>query len=89
VRSSHERFDGAGYPDGLAGTDIPLGSRSVAVCDAFDAMITDRSYRRAIEPVTALHELRDCAGSQFDPVIVEAFCKEWAQAAQRRSAPVS
>jgi diguanylate cyclase (GGDEF)-like protein/putative nucleotidyltransferase with HDIG domain len=88
VRSSHERFDGAGYPDGIAGTEIPLGSRIVAVCDAFDAMITDRSYRRAIEPVAALHELRGCAGSQFDPVIVEAFCEEWTQVARRRSAPV-
>lgn len=88
VRSTHERFDGTGYPDGMAGTDIPLGSRIVAVCDAFDAMITDRSYRRAIDPELALIELRDCAGTQFDPVIVETFCAEWAHVS-RRSAPTT
>jgi two-component system cell cycle response regulator len=78
VRSSHERFDGGGYPDGLAGQDIPLGSRIVAICDAFDAMTTDRAYRAAMTPDAALLELRDCAGSQFDPVVVEAFCAAWA-----------
>jgi diguanylate cyclase (GGDEF)-like protein/putative nucleotidyltransferase with HDIG domain len=74
VRSSHERFDGAGYPDGLAGKDIPLGARIVAVCDAFDAMITERPYSPAKTPEEAERELRACAGSQFDPVVVEAFC---------------
>ena len=78
VRSSHERFDGAGYPDGLAGSAIPLGSRIVAICDAFDAMTTDRAYRGAMAPDVALLELRSCAGSQFDPVVVEAFCAAWA-----------
>jgi two-component system cell cycle response regulator len=74
VRSSHERFDGAGYPDGLVGKDIPLGARIVAVCDAFDAMITERPYSAAKTPEDAERELRDCAGAQFDPVVVEAFC---------------
>jgi two-component system cell cycle response regulator len=78
VRSSHERYDGAGYPDALVGLDIPLGSRIVAICDAFDAMTTDRAYRTAMAPDLALIELRRCAGSQFDPVVVEAFCATWA-----------
>ena len=77
VRSSHERYDGGGYPDGLAGADIPLGSRIVAICDAFDAMTTDRAYRRAMSAEAAMLELRRCAGSQFDPVVVEAFCAAW------------
>ncbi len=74
VRASHERFDGAGYPDGLAGEGIPLGARIVAVCDAFHAMTGGRPYRSAIEPDAALEELRRCAGEQFDPDVVEAFC---------------
>ena len=79
VRSSHERYDGNGYPDGMTGTEIPLGSRIVAICDAFDAMTTDRAYRVAMAPDAALHELRACAGTQFDPVVVEAFCAAWAE----------
>ncbi|MCW2966267.1 MAG: diguanylate cyclase and metal dependent phosphohydrolase [Solirubrobacteraceae bacterium] len=86
VRSSHERFDGGGYPDGLAGADIPLGARIVAICDAFDAMTTDRSYRSALDPQAALHELRNCAGGQFDPVVVEAFGATWAAREARVSA---
>jgi two-component system, cell cycle response regulator len=74
VRASHERFDGGGYPDGLSGRDIPLGARIVAVCDAFDAMITERPYSPAKTPDEAERELRACAGTQFDPVVVEAFC---------------
>jgi HD-GYP domain-containing protein (c-di-GMP phosphodiesterase class II) len=70
VRWSHERYDGAGYPDGLAGADIPLGARVIAVCDAYDAMVSDRSYRPARTPADALAELRRCAGSQFDPEVV-------------------
>jgi diguanylate cyclase (GGDEF)-like protein/putative nucleotidyltransferase with HDIG domain len=85
VRSSHERYDGGGYPDGLAGEDIPLGARIIAVCDAFDAMVTDRSYRRALGHDEALAELRACAGTQFDPVIVEAFCAQLRDAAARRA----
>lgn len=79
VRSSHERFDGHGYPDRLRGTDIPLGARILTICDSFTAMITDRSYRPAIDVTHAIVELRRCAGTQFDPMVVEAFCAEWAQ----------
>ena len=76
VRSSHERLDGTGYPDGLAGDDIPLGARVVAVCDAFDAMTSDRPYRHgACQRRDALAELRRCAGHQFDPVVVAAFTR--------------
>ena len=75
VRSSHENFDGSGYPDGLAGEDIPLGSRIITACDAFDAMTTDRPYRQAIDPVRAIEELRRCAGTQFDPMVVERLCE--------------
>ena len=73
VRSSHERFDGRGYPDGLHGTEIPLGARVIFVCDAFDAMTSQRTYSGAIEPAQALAELRACAGTQFDPTVVAAF----------------
>jgi two-component system, cell cycle response regulator len=75
VRSSHERWDGLGYPDGLAGEDIPLGARIVAVCDAFDAMTSDRPYRAARPEEEALAELRRCSGTQFDPAVVEAFVR--------------
>jgi two-component system, cell cycle response regulator len=74
VRSSHERFDGDGYPDGLSGNQIPQGSRIIAVCDAFDAMTNDRPYRRAVSSVQALLELRRVAGMQFDVPTVNAFC---------------
>jgi two-component system cell cycle response regulator len=73
VRSSHERWDGVGYPDGLRGEEIPLGARIVAVCDAFDAMTTNRPYRLRIGEPAALAELSRCAGTQFDPRVVEAF----------------
>jgi two-component system cell cycle response regulator len=73
VRSSHEAFDGSGYPDGLAGDAIPLGARIIAVCDAFDAMISNRSYSTARTIDGALGELERCAGTQFDPAIVAAF----------------
>jgi HD-GYP domain-containing protein (c-di-GMP phosphodiesterase class II) len=76
VRASHERFDGRGYPDGLAGEEIPLGARIVAVCDAFDAMTSDRPYRSATSADDARRELERCAGSQFDPAVVAAFCAE-------------
>ncbi len=75
VRSSHERWDGGGYPDGLRGDEIPLGARVVAVCDAFDAMTTERPYREPVTDAEALEELRRCAGSQFDPMVVSAFCR--------------
>ena len=75
VRSSHERWDGAGYPDGLCGEEIPLGARVVAACDAFDAMTTNRPYRHRIGEPAALEELRRCAGTQFDPRVVAAFAR--------------
>ncbi len=73
VRSSHERFDGAGYPDRLRGEDIPLGSRIIFVCDAFDAMTSQRSYNEPMTVEAALAELQRCAGTQFDPRVVDAF----------------
>jgi two-component system, cell cycle response regulator len=73
VRASHEAWDGTGYPDALAGAEIPLGARIIAVCDAFDAMIADRPYSPPRTIDEALAELRRCAGSQFDPSIVPVF----------------
>ena len=73
VRASHERYDGGGYPDGLAGEEIPLAARIVSACDAFNAMTTDRSYRKALSLEIAIAELRDNAGTQFDPDVVEAL----------------
>jgi len=78
VRWSHERWDGAGYPDGLAGSQIPIGARIVAVADAFHAMTSARPYSVSVTAAAAVAELRRCAGSQFDPVVVEAFCAAWA-----------
>jgi HD-GYP domain-containing protein (c-di-GMP phosphodiesterase class II) len=75
VRSVHERFDGGGYPDAIAGEQIPLASRIVAVCDAFQAMVSDRPYRTAMSAEGALAELRACAGTQFDPMVVDAFAR--------------
>ena len=74
VRHSHERFDGEGYPDGLAGEEIPLGSRLIHVCDAYEAMTSDRPYKRSMTVEAALSELRRCKDTQFDGTIVEAFC---------------
>ena len=73
VRATHERWDGTGYPDGLAADDIPLAARVVAVCDAFDAMISDRPYAASRSTSDAVIELQHCAGSQFDPAVVDAF----------------
>jgi diguanylate cyclase (GGDEF)-like protein len=75
VRASHENFDGSGYPDGMAGREIPLGARIIAVCDAYDAMTTTRPYRKAMSDDAAMAELRRCAGSQFDPEVVDSFCR--------------
>jgi len=72
VRHTHERHDGAGYPDGLAGDDIPLISRIVAVCDAYDAILSTRPYRTARDQAAALAELRRCSGTQFHPAVVRA-----------------
>ena len=76
VRSHHERWDGGGYPDGLAGEDIPLASRVIAACDTFGAMTTDRPYRAALSVEHALAELRAAAGSQFDAAVVAALVAE-------------
>ena len=73
VRASHERWDGRGYPDRLCGEEIPLGARIVSVCDAYEAMTADRSYRPALAHDMACRELVRCAGRQFDPAVVEAF----------------
>jgi HD-GYP domain-containing protein (c-di-GMP phosphodiesterase class II) len=75
VKGHHERFDGKGYPDRLSGEKIPLIARIIAVADAFDAMTTDRPYRRAKSPEKALNELRDKMGTQFDRKVVEAFIR--------------
>lgn len=72
VRSSHERWDGGGYPDGLAGQAIPLAARIVAVADAYSAMTSDRPYRRALPEDRARGDLRANAGTQFDPAVVDA-----------------
>jgi HD-GYP domain-containing protein (c-di-GMP phosphodiesterase class II) len=72
VRSTHERHDGGGYPDGLAGDEIPLIARIVSVCDSYDAMVTERAYRGARSHAWAIAELRNCAGGQFDSGVVEA-----------------
>src|SRR5205085_1736535 len=72
VRSSHERYDGSGYPDGLAGEQIPLAARIVAVADAYSAMTTRRTYRDALSPDVALAEIGANAGTQFDPVVAAA-----------------
>jgi len=74
VRSSHEHWDGSGYPDRLRADSIPLGARIIAVCDAYDAMVSNRPYRSRMSREVALEELRRCAGSQFDRRVVEAFC---------------
>jgi HD-GYP domain-containing protein (c-di-GMP phosphodiesterase class II) len=73
VRSCHEDWDGTGYPDGLAGEEIPRVARIVRACDAYSAMTTDRSYRKARPVEEAVPELRRCAGTDFDPVVVEAL----------------
>jgi putative nucleotidyltransferase with HDIG domain len=72
VRASHENWDGSGYPDGLAGEDIPLAARIVCAADAFSAMTTDRPYRAARDRAVAVAELRKCSGGQFDPRVAEA-----------------
>ena len=72
IRSSHERWDGNGYPDAIAGDDIPLGSQIVLVCDAYAAMTTERCYKPAMTRADALTELRDNAGTQFAPAVVAA-----------------
>ena len=87
VRSCHERYDGAGYPDGLAGEEIPLIARIVACCDAFNAMTTDRSYRKAMPMGEAVAELRRSSGTQFDPRVVDTLIASLAGYAGSVAAP--
>ena len=76
VLHHHERWDGTGYPDRLRADEIPLGARIIFVADAYDAMTSDRAYRGRLTPRAAVDELRRCAGTQFDPEIVDAFARE-------------
>ena len=85
IRSAHERWDGAGYPDGLAGERIPLLSRILLVCDAFDAMTSNRPYRDALPVEAALVEVRACSGGQFDPDVVDALIGVWETVGRLRS----
>ena len=75
VYHHHEAFNGQGYPDNLKGEQIPLGARIIAVADAFDAMVSGRPYRKARTVEEALAELRRCRGTQFDPMVVDAFLR--------------
>ena len=75
IRHHHERWDGGGYPDGLAGDSIPIGARIVAVADAWDAMVTDRPYRNGLPPEEAIRRLREAAGSQWDERFVDVFLR--------------
>lgn len=75
IRHHHERWDGRGYPDGMSGTAIPLGSRLFAIADTLDAMTSDRCYRKALTLADARREIERCSGTQFDPSIVRAFSK--------------
>ncbi|HUU03348.1 MAG TPA: HD domain-containing phosphohydrolase [Myxococcota bacterium] len=77
IRSHHERVDGRGYPDGLRGKKIPLVARIIAVADTYDAMTSDRPYRKGLPKKTAVQELVDCSGGQFDPRVVEAFLRAY------------
>jgi diguanylate cyclase (GGDEF)-like protein/putative nucleotidyltransferase with HDIG domain len=86
VLHHHERWDGSGYPDGLPGEQIPLGARIIFVADAYDAMTSERVYRRRVGSEQAVAELQRCAGSQFDPEIVDAFAAELGEAAPARQA---
>jgi len=73
IKHHHERYDGRGYPDGLVGEDIPLGSRIISVAEAFDILTSDVPWRDAMDQESALQELDACAGTQFDPMVVKAF----------------
>ena len=87
VRASHERWDGGGYPDGLAGEQIPLAACIVSACDAFNAMTTDRSYRKALPLSVAVAELRKNSGTQFCPAVVDALVELVLEAEAPETAP--
>jgi len=76
IRHHHERYDGKGYPMGLKGEDIPFLSRIITLADAFDAMTSDRPYRKALPYSVALQEIKRCRGTQFDPGIVDVFIRK-------------
>jgi len=87
VRHCHERWDGGGYPDGLADENIPLESRIIFVCDAYHAMTTDRPYRKRLSVEEACRRLRESAGTQFDPAVVDVFLSlSWDDVAEERLA---
>jgi HD-GYP domain-containing protein (c-di-GMP phosphodiesterase class II) len=77
IKHHQEKYDGTGYPDGLKGEEIPLESRIIAVVDAYHAMVSDRSYRKALPIDVAISELRNNIGKQFDPIVVAAFIRAW------------
>jgi putative nucleotidyltransferase with HDIG domain len=87
VRYHHERWDGQGYPDGLRAEEIPMASRILAVADAFDAMTTDRPYRAGLSPTEARARIQAGSGSQFDPTVVEAFMRQFADGWVEPDAP--
>jgi HD-GYP domain-containing protein (c-di-GMP phosphodiesterase class II) len=87
VRASHERWDGGGYPDRLAGEEIPIGARIITICDSFRAMLSARPYKAPMPLADALAELRRCAGSQFDPQLVATFCELLAGVGAREHSP--
>ena len=73
IEQHHERYDGQGYPQGLSGSDVLLEARILAICDTYDAMTSDRPYRKALSHEVAIQEIRDHSGRQFDPEMAEAF----------------
>lgn len=87
VRHHHERWDGAGYPDGLAGEQIPFGARIIAVCDSIDAMLSDRSYRRALPPETCRLEIEKNAGKMYDERVASVALRYWETLIEKRKLP--
>jgi HD-GYP domain-containing protein (c-di-GMP phosphodiesterase class II) len=77
IKHHHERFDGRGYPEALKGAEIPLSARIIAVCDTFDAMTSDRPYRKGLDPEVAIGEIERFSGSQFDAKCAEAFVRAY------------